>query len=1027
MDAAAGSALSPRAAREQYQRWNQALVEVVFSGDSAGRPVYLDMDDYVVRLAAERAGADPALGARELLEAVRGTLRLSGAGAVFGEHLLGLQLWRTAAAKARVQRELPPPSSLVALLAALTLAAEAMGRDAECAPNAYYPRLCTLLRISDPQEARRLEHAYRSCAEQLWRGLNDWLVATDGQFGLPSAWAISHRYVGLPMSQALVRDADRRHLPRMFHHYGLPPGSEASPTDMERLLDAWIRQTPCPVSKSLEALWVRGQARERIATVAAVELLGWDGSLAGTDDSEEAVERKGDALLVAQVRRFPRPQWEFSFVADLRTLPSPRSLVVLSAPNQPTIDVVPAVGSRVQPTRASELDAASLIEGTLHLADPSSGRDAWRRPRRVVPMRRDELLNAYVECERVQLGEDVLLLVKEDRGLPDAVTSILTQIARPGFHEESSLPGQPPGWTAFLDVQIMTGPAAEPDRSDLNALVPLLSTQLMLAGGLKLPGRVRKWSSLDPPEIRAVVQDANSIVVSMTPLGDDPSDLAEQSTWESDEPMVVIDLAALGFTDGDYEISLRSGGRVHQLTTLRLRSSDTPDIASWQCATRLVHDFESGPIAAMTATPISESPAEVVDGPYTTDLAEPAQSTTRCAATVWWVAPREATGAPNVPVVVALRDPNACVVTGAHRFQLPTFYGKPTTQLVTGVCDCCGLVKRFPAWYSPRRFAEWRTANRQRGSSSMTVDVSRLPKVRHGDIDWDTAFDALVHVGGGQLRALERVALQMEGSRLFVDDFLRSLEVRGDLEVRRGTLLEPEEWEVTPAYLAELGDGTFLVTGCWSRQARSTLQDAVATAGGTVRVSATERGPSAYIVCGVSREQLNEVAAATGAEVAPAASSRMLSALPPLSRLEANLPRIPMPGTRRINRFHVESASWVPTSFAAETGAYRLEGEFATTDVFRTADDIDRGEAALGTVQLTKHLAARLTGHPLLAYDESHQRLVVPLGADLPGLYGRAVVLASGRLPTPLLKDRLLVYHDVGRPAADRLAELFTT
>ncbi|SRR6266487_6991937 len=42
-----------------------------------------------------------------------------------------------------------------------------------------------------------------------------------------------------------------------------------------------------------------------------------------------------------------------------------------------------------------------------------------------------------------------------------------------------------------------------------------------------------------------------------------------------------------------------------------------------------------------------------------------------------------------------------------------------------------------------------------------------------------------IHVGGGPLSSLERVALQI-GSRLFVDDFMRSLEAHGDLEIKRG-------------------------------------------------------------------------------------------------------------------------------------------------------------------------------------------------------------------------------------------------
>ena len=310
-----------------------------------------------------------------------------------------------------------PP--VLALLAVLTLAAEAMCRDSDYAANAYYPRLRRLLHVDDGQQGRRLETAYRQQAENLWSGLGEWLSAEDGRFGLPSAYALSHRYVGLPISQALVRAGDRQRFLRMFSTFGLPPGAEVSPADMERLLDDWIRQHPCPVSRNLESLWQRGQARERIASVAAVELLSWDGSTARSDDRTGTSTET--CCCSVGFAGFPGPSSRSRSSRTSGGLPNPRSLVVLSAEGEPTIDVVPAGGARVQPTHASEVDPASLVEGVLSLTDKESGRQASRRPRRVVPLRHDQLLNAYVECERVQLGEDAMLLVKNDRSLPEAV------------------------------------------------------------------------------------------------------------------------------------------------------------------------------------------------------------------------------------------------------------------------------------------------------------------------------------------------------------------------------------------------------------------------------------------------------------------------------------------------------------------------------------------------------------------------------------------------------------------------------
>ena len=153
----------------------------------------------------------------------------------------------------------------------------------------------------------------------------------------------------------------------------------------------------------------------------------------------------------------------------------------------------------------------------------------------------------------------------------------------------------------------------------------------------------------------------------------------------------------------------------------------------------------------------------------------------------------------------------------------------------------------------------------------------------------------------------------------------------------------------------------------------------------------------------------------------------LLAALPALSTIERSLPRIPLPGARHIERLHLASASWEPVHTAASPGAYRLESSFRTLYVFRTESDVERHEGAIGTAQLVKHLEAGRMGRPLLAYYPGSSRLAVPLGADLPGLYGRAAVLNSGRLPSTSRKSRALVYHDVPATFASRIFDLLAS
>jgi hypothetical protein len=81
-------------------------------------------------------------------------------------------------------------------------------------------------------------------------------------------------------------------------------------------------------------------------------------------------------------------------------------------------------------------------------------------------------------------------------------------------------------------------------------------------------------------------------------------------------------------------------------------------------------------------------------------------------------------------------------------------------------------------------------------------------------------------------------------------------------------------------------------------------------------------------------------------------------------------------------------------------------------------------EAVLGDARIVKYLAALDARSGLVGYDAEEQVLYVPLGADLPGLYGRAAVLASGRPPLENPDEGILQYGNVPPAMAGHLAHL---
>ena len=83
--------------------------------------------------------------------------------------------------------------------------------------------------------------------------------------------------------------------------------------------------------------------------------------------------------------------------------------------------------------------------------------------------------------------------------------------------------------------------------------------------------------------------------------------------------------------------------------------------------------------------------------------------------------------------------------------------------------------------------------------------------------------------------------------------------------------------------------------------------------------------------------------------------------------------------------------------------------------------------ATIGDARLVKYASAADSGLPLVGYDADQRVLYAPLGADLPGLYGRAAVLCSGRAPHENLEERLLEYHNVPPRFATRIFQLLRT
>ncbi|MFM2475287.1 hypothetical protein, partial [Burkholderia cenocepacia] len=386
-----------------------------------------------------------------------------------------------------------------------------------------------------------------------------------------------------------------------------------------------------------------------------------------------------------------------------------------------------------------------------------------------------------------------------------------------------------------------------------------------------------------------------------------------------------------------------------------------------------------------------------------------------------WATRKQSTSSSRPVIVLGHADPRSCVVTGAHRMSLPTAGPGPARGLIGGVCDHCGLEKSYPATH------RWKKDEKAEAVAPR-FDLAPAASSATSGSSWDACLDALVHLGGGSIGALERIAGQAEGSSLFADHFLRTLEGLGHIDVRRDERFQPIEWEANPAFLAETIVGSFVLAGVWSASLRNALEEGLQDAGGSLDRSGGYGSPSIWAASGVSAETLSEIADRMGdVYVVPDAVNQMLACLPPLSSIEASLAEIPIPDYAKASIFDPNQASWVAVPGVGAPGAYRLEQSFRSSTIWVSADGALRRTAKPGGIQLVKHLAARAESRPLLGHLESSNVLIVPLGADLPGVYGRVAMLCSGTPPMVSKATRSLGYAGVPKHVADRLNTLLAS
>ena len=256
----------PTSAPNRYRIWNDALAARFFKEEMAGRNVHLYINQELVTEIGQGLS-----DAGDFRFAVGG---FPQAGTFNGEQVCARAIgefrrWKT------VRSGFPP------YIAYLCLFVLAGGTDGDFAPNAYYPRLWTLMGYN----ARTGSVPQFDHMRDLWDDLEDWSVFDkQGELGIFRSRSIGgFIHVGYPLSQSLLAEQERKGLPQIFYDAGLEPAGDYPADELARTLRRPLaRQTLRARTVRLVENQQYPDLYNALLDAVAEELSAWDGTVSAS-------------------------------------------------------------------------------------------------------------------------------------------------------------------------------------------------------------------------------------------------------------------------------------------------------------------------------------------------------------------------------------------------------------------------------------------------------------------------------------------------------------------------------------------------------------------------------------------------------------------------------------------------------------------------------------------------------------------------------------------------------------------------
>jgi hypothetical protein len=642
----------------------------------------------------------------------------------------------------------------------------------------------------------------------------------------------------------------------------------------------------------------------------------------------------------------------------------------------------------------------------------------------------DEELQAYLEVDKASIGKPMALFVRDEIELVTGVWKVLQENARPGFIAELQASGVPDGWRLIRNVQLVSSRASQgvdgqENAKILNAILPTGSSQLLLSGGVKVPGMLsqKKYLKGYLPEVVAISQDHENVrltIISDTFENDELRE-TEISAWSSSNGTIFANLDDLDLRDGEYRISFFEGNKLISSRDLLVRSRNTPDLLAYKNRPALVHSFEvQGGDAAFSAMELTDDVENWINGAHSNYVykQEEIVSDPKFLNSAWEEPISENDSGASIDAIsIPEVSSSSCVYTGAHHRELGTC--APNVKFVVGTCKNCGDVSTE---YCNHYLARKRSMYTRLQQARQRTGVTPVKPEREKQADVLGAIELVLCAISGKARSLLLSLEGLSGSDYNSRQLLELLEQMSIIEVTRDLSGNPELWTLVDTQIVISGNpkvGNFL--GFWCEEDKDSLRN----------VNGVEINFDSPACKFSSSEEVESLESALmNFKVEATSAYQLLELLPDFSFVRNNIDFKPLVGFEKIEIFDVHKGFWRKAD-ELSAGAVRLTTQYGLRYFFITEESLSEVMGIPCSATVAKYLAANELGISLLTLD-STGRLFAPRGSSVPGIYGRVLLLASGQVPREVdivvggNSKTVLEYENVPVEIGQRLAQMIS-